>query len=170
VRDTWLGPPIWLGLYAGLRVSEVQALRWHAVDFQNDVIRIVASYNRKEKRLQDHPKQKNHGRVPMTPALRKFLMELKLRSCGCEWVAPNSQGGMLEYSSFSRALKLACKSEGLHQLTTHELRHSCTELWIEAGASTEDIRRLLNQKSLSATERYIHRTDERLNHIATKLG
>ena len=38
------------------------------------------------------------------------------------------------------------------------------------GASSEDIRRLLNQKSLIATKRYIHRTDERLTALAASIS
>ncbi len=67
------------------------------------------------------------------------------------------------------ALTKICKELSLPRVTAHELRHSCTELYIEAGASAEDIRRLLNQSSLTATARYIHRTDERLTKIAGNI-
>jgi site-specific recombinase XerD len=56
------------------------------------------------------------------------------------------------------------------RVTPHELRHSCTELYVQAGASAEDLRRLLNHKSLAATIRYMHRTDERLQRIASQVG
>ena len=39
-----------------------------------------------------------------------------------------------------------------------------------AGATAEDIRRLLNQSSLTAPARYMHRTDKRLNRIAAPIG
>ncbi|MEK7692076.1 MAG: hypothetical protein AAB425_13765 [Bdellovibrionota bacterium] len=37
---------------------------------------------------------------------------------------------------------------------------------MRAGAGVEDVRRLLNQKSLTATASYIHRSDERLQGLA----
>ncbi len=77
---------------------------------------------------------------------------------------------MLSYETYLRALRRACQEAGVPEVTPHELRHSCAELYVQAGATAEDIRRLLNQSSLTATARYMHRTDERLNLIASRLG
>ncbi len=168
VSEHYLGPAIWLGTLAGLRISEIQALRWSGVDFDTAQISIRAAYNRKEKRLQDHPKQEDWGRVPMMPALRDYLLER--RGEHGAFVAPGRDGSsMLSYETMEDALKRLCRKIGLHPLTPHELRHSCTEIWIDAGASAEDIRRLLNQKSLTATAHYIHRTDERLSRLAAGI-
>ncbi len=66
-------------------------------------------------------------------------------------------------------LKSFCVSVGLTPVTLHELRHSCTELWMDNGANIEDIRRLLNHKSSQTTARYIHRSDNRIRDIADQL-
>ena len=55
------------------------------------------------------------------------------------------------------------------KVSPHELRHTCTEIWIQMGASIEDIRRLLNHKSAETTQRYIHRTDDRLMTLANSI-
>jgi site-specific recombinase XerD len=78
-------------------------------------------------------------------------------------------GRLFNYVSFSRTLPKLCEEAGVKRVTPHELRHSCTELFIQAGASVEDIRRLLNQKNLSSTARYIHRTDDRLQKFAAQV-
>jgi site-specific recombinase XerD len=46
------------------------------------------------------------------------------------------------------------------------MRHTATELWFSAGASMEDVRRLLNHKSSESTKRYAHRTEDQLNSLA----
>jgi integrase len=54
-------------------------------------------------------------------------------------------------------------------VTPHELRHSATELWVEEGATEEDIVRLLNHSSAASVRRYLHRSPERLKKIASVI-
>jgi integrase len=168
VAEHYQGPAVWLQLLAGLRPSEVQALRWNAVDFERGQILIRAAYNRKEKRLQEHPKQQDWGMAPMPQQLAAYLAAR--RGEPEAFVVRNRAGGMLAYETYEDQLPRFCKRAGVTRVTPHELRHSCTELYVQAGASAEDVRRLLNQKSLTATARYMHRTDERLKSIAGRIG
>lgn len=167
-RDSYLGPAIWIQTLAALRPSEVQALRGKSLLFDLDQILVCAAFNNKTGTLQDHPKQEDWAYSPMPLKLKEYLLERKV---GPEaFVAPGPNGTMLSYETYIKAVKRACHKAGVPIVTPHELRHSCTEIYVQAGASTEDIRRLLNQKSLTATKRYIHRTDERLNQIAGRIG
>lgn len=165
------GAAVWISLLAGLRPGEVQALKWKAVDFEHSQILIRATFNKKTRVLQDHPKQKDWGRAPMPKPLYDFLFELSKGKDPEAFVCLNFDGAMLSYEAFvARSLPNLCKKAGVKRITPHELRHSCTELYVQAGASSEDLRRLLNHKSLSATIRYMHRTDERLQGIASKIS
>jgi integrase len=169
-RPHWAGPAVWVSGLSALRAGEVQGLRVKALDFERDRILIQASYNKKTRKMQEHPKQGDWGSVPMIPELKAYLLEVTLGKGPDDFVCPNGTGGMLNYESFcDRVLRRLCKGAGVKRVTPHELRHSCTEIWVSGGASAEDIRRLLNQKSLSATRRYIHRTDDRLNSIAASI-
>jgi integrase len=63
------------------------------------------------------------------------------------------------------------QSSDVPVVTPHELRHSTSELWYEeGGTSKEDIRRLLGQKNIGTTERYMHQGDERLIEIARSIA
>jgi integrase len=53
------GVAVWISLLAGLRPGEVQALRWGAIDFDHSQILIRATFNKKTRIIQDHPKQKD---------------------------------------------------------------------------------------------------------------
>jgi integrase len=165
------GPAVWVALLSGLRPGEVQALRWNAIDFDRCQILIRATFNKKLRTIQDHPKQKDWGRAPMPKPLFDYLFELSKGKKPEDFVCPHwIYGGMMSYEAFvQRGLPSLCKKAGVKRVTPHELRHSCTEIYVQAGASAEDLRRLLNHKSLTATIRYMHRTDERLLAIAGKI-
>lgn len=171
VKGTRLEWPIKLALYCGFRVGEIQALRWKAVDLVNDRIVIRATFNRRISQLQDHPKQGDWGQVPIPGVIKEELMKLSLGRNPDEFVVTGKNGScMLDYNSFLIALKRKCVELGLPAITCHELRHSSSELWYSYGASAEDIRRLLNHKNVSTTQRYIHRTEERLSRLAGEVG
>jgi len=169
VRNHWIGPAIWVGLFAGLRPCEIQALTWDCVDFENKKILIRSSYKRKVNRIEASTKQKNWGEAPMPKPLLDYLQEIRESSKRGPFVASGMKGGMLKYNIFLSNLEKFCKEVKVTRITPHELRHSCTELYMEAGASAEDVRRLLNQSSLTATWRYIHRTNDRLTGIAEQV-
>ncbi|OFZ79529.1 MAG: hypothetical protein A2583_10095 [Bdellovibrionales bacterium RIFOXYD1_FULL_53_11] len=140
----YVGRGIWLQLLAGMRPGEMQALRWNCVDFERNQILIRATYNRKEKCLQEHPKQEDWGRAPMVPELRRFLWDR--RGGEQEFVAPGEpgqpskeDGRMLSYETYEDGLKRLCNELCITKVTPHELRHSCTELFIQFGASAEDM-------------------------------
>lgn len=166
-KDHYLGPAIWLGLLSALRVSEKQALKGKSLLYDLNQILICEIWNNKTKRIQPYPKQLDWTYVPMPPKLKEYL--LNLNRGPNDFVVQSKTGEMLSYNTYVIALKRLCKDAGVREITPHELRHSSTEIYIQAGASTEDIRRLLNHNGLTATRRYIHRTDERLSSIAEKL-
>lgn len=167
-RNHYLGPAIWLGLYSGLRVSEIQALRYAAIDFTLNQIQVRAIYNRKVGAMQEFPKQGDWALVPMVPPLRDYLRSLSRKPE--DFVVQSRSGGMMPYETFYPALKRLSQGAGLPVVGPHGLRHSSTELWVAQGASVEDIRRLLNHSNASTTMRYIHRTNERLNQLGARFG
>lgn len=168
-KDHWLGPAIWLSSLSALRPCEVQGLKWSAVDFEHHRIIISKIYNRKEKRMQNYPKQEDWGQAPIPSALSVYLLSLRRNGSISEYVASGPDGMMLSYSSYLKGLKRLCREAGVTVLTPHELRHTATEMYYTAGANTEDLKRLLNHSSVRTTEAYIHRTSERLAGIAEKL-
>jgi integrase len=167
-KEHYLGPAVWLGVLAGLRPSETQALQWRSVDFEKGQILVCSSFNRSEGSIQPHPKQKDWLIVPMPKMLSNYLLSHKVRF-PLGFVAPALRGGMLDYSKFYRELKKLCLSVAVKAVTPHELRHSCTEIWFHHGATLEDVRRLLGHKSSETTRRYVHKTDDRLIEIAKEI-
>ena len=164
-----LGPAVWIGILSGLRPSEIQALKWESVDFENKEILICAGYKRKVKRVENYPKQRDWGRAPMPDDLCTYLAQFRVGMKNTDFVVQGPNGTMLKYEYFYGALKRVCKQAGVTEIRPHELRHSTSELYFNNGATVEDIRRLLNQSSLNATAAYIHKTSDRVKLLAKNV-
>lgn len=169
-RDHRIGLAIWLGLLAALRPSEVQGLRWASVDFQKNLITVKDAYKRKVGKLESLPKGKHVGMVPMIPALRDLLLKHSQGRLPDDFVVQGFRKPMLGYSAFRNVLNRLCQELGIKVVTPHELRHSAAELWVEQGATEEDIVRLLNHSGAASVRRYIHRDNSRLQHIASAIA
>ena len=57
-KDKQYGLAIWVQLMLGLRVGEVQALKWDAINFQRGTLIVKSNYARKEGVFKDYPKGK----------------------------------------------------------------------------------------------------------------
>jgi len=167
-KDHYLGPAIWLAALSGLRTEAIQALTWDCVDFESGLIEIKQAFKRKINKIEPYPKGQDHEIVPMPALLATYLRVIKDENRS-NFVACGAQGGLVDYSKLYKGVRAQCVLVEVPLVTLHELRHSCTEIWIREGATIEDVRRLLNHKSSKTTERYIHRTSERLNQIARRI-
>lgn len=164
------GVAYWIMLGCGLRIGEVQALRHGDLDLDEGVIHLKRQWNEREQRFSEL-KNRRETVVQMPGTLVEFLKgkfpERMPPDC---LVVTSNTGTMADRKKIYNNLKRACRDAGLKELCPHELRHSCTELWIEMGASVEDLRRLLNHKSDVSTRRYIHKTTDRLSKLALQIN
>lgn len=161
-------PAVWLEALAGLRTEATVALMWDCVFFDTSQILIRRAFKQKVRRIEEHPKGKKWVYVPMTPPLRAYLQDLSTHGTH-GFVCKGPKGGMLAPETYGPRLKKLCREAEVPEVSPHILRHSCTELFVREGASEEDIKRLLNHKNSSTTQRYMHRTDERLHRIASMI-
>lgn len=159
---------IWIQLYIGRRVGEVQALKWCNVDFDRNKIHIRATYRRKEKTISDYPKGRKWHSIDMPSELRDLLLR-KRQQQNSEYVANSPQSEFLSYDGYSKALKRYCSEVGVTVVSTHGLRHSTAELWQAYGASKDDIQRLMAHSSSRVTDRYIHGGEGRLGIVASNI-
>jgi integrase len=164
------GVAYWIMLGSGLRIGEVQGLKHKDLDLDLGLIHLKRQWNEREQRLSSL-KNNTETVVQMPVPLVKFLKEKFPNPVSPDqFVVTSNTGNMADAKKIRGNLKRACKEAGIKEITPHELRHSCTELWIEMGASEEDLRRLLNHKSSASTRKYIHRTPERLSRLAAQIN
>lgn len=162
---------IWLQLYLGLRVSDVIALKWEDVDVDQGTALISQSYSRKdtwenkEKTFRDRLKGGKQHRVLLPPELWEFLKSRKVGATS-PFVAVSPTGEMLSYEFYLETLKGYCQELGIPTVGTHGLRHSASELYLNHGATEDDIRRLFAHSSADITERYLHSRGRNLADVA----
>ena len=133
-------------LYTALRRSEILSLVWENVDFNNNIIIITTSNN----------KSKKEKTVPLSSALRKLLLELKLKNSSVsEYVFLDNKGNNIK--GIKTAFNNACKRAGIKDLHFHDLRHTARTRMLESGVGIVEISEILGHSSIELTrKRYLH--------------
>lgn len=162
-----LGVAFWIMTHCGFRTGEMQAMRRENIDLHTATITIDQQWVRKEKIL-GPLKNGEPLMVPMPDELVTYLREkLDPNMSPKAFVVTNQNGSMLSHNILYKELKALCRKHSLPSLSPHELRHTCSEYWIDRrGATKEDLKRLFNHASDASTTHYIHKTDERLRRLS----
>ncbi|MGB0455048.1 MAG: tyrosine-type recombinase/integrase [Bacteriovoracaceae bacterium] len=167
VKGKKYGLAIWVQLFCGLRVGELQVLKWKSVDLKNRLIHIRSTYAKKIKEIQDYPKGKKWHYVSIPEELYLALVkEYENITEDESYVFSGEKKEFLPYPSYYKTLKKYCKDLKFNKnVTTHSLRHSTATLYIYFGASKDDLQHLFAHSSLEVTSRYIHDTDFRIKNL-----
>ena len=141
----------------GLRVSELAALNYGAVDFSHGSARVLGKGGKE--------RVCPLGNVAMG-VLRKFQAEFAPRSGAADPVVVTDAGTRLPV----RAVQLLVKKYlGLadlpRDLSPHKLRHSFATHLLNSGADLRAVQELLGHASLTTTQIYTHTSVARLKEI-----
>jgi integrase/recombinase XerC len=141
----------------GLRVSELVALDYGAIDFATGVARVVGK-GRKERLCP-------LGRVALT-VLKKFRDEFAAAKGPAGPVLANPGGRRMSVEAVQTMLKRYLALAGLPMdLTPHKLRHSYATHLLNAGADLRLVQELLGHSQLATTQLYTHVSMARLQEI-----
>jgi integrase len=146
-------------MYAGLRLGELQALRWEDVDLAKGVIRVERSWDPVEGVIA--PKSKAGRRtVPIAAVLRDYLDERKLRTSWSEGlVFGRASSTPFDARALSRRAETAWAKPQprLEAISQHECRHTFASLMIAAGANAKALSSWMGHSSITITlDRYGH--------------
>ena len=158
----------------GFRPSEVFALRWSHVFFNEDGTGLVQVMEGKSKAA--------HRMLPMTPRVYELLRS-RHESCGHPsegWIFPSSSE--CEHFNGDAAKdqhKKALTDSGVKVFVPYTLRHTAlTNLGEKAGGDVFVLARIAGHSSITVTQRYIHPQADAINRVfaasqsqvGTKLG
>src|SRR5512135_294615 len=131
---------------AGLRISEVVALRVDDLDSQRMVLRVRQGKGRKDRN------------VMLSPRLLALLREYWKVARPAEWLFPGEiPGRPITVGTVHRICVQAAQAAGLGKhVTIHTLRHSFATHLLEAGTDIRTIQMLLGHRNLKTTEIYAH--------------
>lgn len=130
---------------AGLRVSEVVALKIADIDSQRMVIRIEQGKGRKDRYVMLSPR--------LLTILRTYWKIVRPKP----WLFPGQESGQhLSVRTLQTACRNAAQDSGLTKpVTMHSLRHCFATHLLEKGTDLRTIQLLLGHRSLSTTARYL---------------
>jgi integrase len=153
--------------YAGLRLGELQALRWFDVDLAAGVIRVEWSWDAKEGLIAPKSRKGVRG-VPITGALRDYLTTHKALTgrAGTDFVfgsqadRPFTPSHIRKHASLAwdaaNVERKARRLDPLQRIGLHECRHTFVSLMFDAGLSLERIGDYVGHSSTYMTDRYRH--------------
>jgi site-specific recombinase XerD len=144
---------------AGLRLSEVVALRVEDIDSRRMVLRVRQGKGRKDRE------------VMLSHRLLTVLRRYWLAERPTDYLFPGRQPDRpISHSAVQKICKAALRASGLKKrISPHSLRHSFATHLLEAGADVRTIQVLLGHSHLSTTARYTHISSARLHGTASPL-
>jgi integrase len=158
--DGWLRIAIALAALAGLRCGEVRALEVRDVDLAAGSIFVRRAFSADEVCV---PKGRDERAVPVTPMLAAILTE------ACHGKPPTAR---LVVEEHGRALAEQAVGAAWRRLQVrlgiqptwrfHQLRHFFGTACLRGGGNVEAVRRLLGNRDLASTTRYVHATERDL--------
>lgn len=150
-----------LAFYGGLRLGEIQALAWEAVDLDAGKLRVTRSWDRAAK-IFIEPKSKASIRsVPILGPLRAELIAQRLRSGRATGLVFSADGATPFVASTVRRRAFRVWEEaGLKAVAFHACRHSFVSFAIAAGLNAKAISSYAGHSQISTTyNRYGHLLD-----------
>lgn len=169
-RNEWLHPMIALLIYTGIRRSELLALTWEDISFEDRSISINKALTKQA--TADEPSrylvmptksEKSNRIIPMAEPIAAILNErnkelkmLKLKSGDHSFnkdnlVCVNQNGQLLNGNLFTQRFKALLKKYSLRDIRVHDLRHSFATEQLRSGANVENVRDLLGHSNIQTT-------------------
>jgi integrase len=153
--------------YAGLRLGELRALRWHDVDFSKRLVHVRRSFSLGEEGV---PKS---GKVRAVPMIDQVLRELDALSRRGYFTADEDlvfispTGEHLEDSALRRRFYTSLKQADIKPLRFHDLRHSFGTLAVQVFPLS-DVKAYMGHADISTTMLYVHHVPQ--HDAAAKLS
>ncbi len=135
-------------IYTGMRLGEVQRLRWEHIDIKRNVI-VVEKSKSFQSRI-----------IPIHPRLRAEL-EARLPAVG----------RVVNYASstIEHKLKKYFRKAGYEKIRVHDLRHTFASLMVMNGVDLKTVQELLGHQSYQTTEIYAHLSPQHLHDAIKKF-
>lgn len=159
-----LSVSILISLYSGLRIGEICALRWKDIDFQNEIIHVTSTaQRRKTKNTQSKtqvvitsPKSRTSLRlVPVPIFLMNYLKDYKKTEEDNAFVLSNSLS-IYEPRQVQKRFKRLCEKNQF-EINFHVLRHSYATECVRQSVDIKSLSEMLGHAKVSTTlDLYVH--------------
>lgn len=155
-RHTWY--PVWaFAVLTGMRSGELFALRWDAVDLENNFIRVHQSYSKRSRRHKG-TKAGYWRNIPISGQLMRLLKELQVLTGNGEYVLPRVNGWIDGYAA--KNLRMFLKGIGIDpkigskHVVFHTLRACFATHLLASGAEPTKVMRIGGWKDFKTFQIY----------------
>jgi integrase len=159
-------------VHTGLRIGEIIALRWDAVDLERGTltVRRTATRDHDGKRvILEGAKTKSSNRqvVLLKPCLAALKWHRQITS-GTDWVFPGPSGEPMSDPAIRSRLATILSETGLSRLTPHGFRHTAATMALAAGIHPKLVQEMLGHKSITMTLDLYSHVDEGMRRSAAE--
>lgn len=167
-------PMMNLALQAGLRIGELQTLKWSDIDFRRRILTVSRTWSKGQV---GPPKGGKSRVIPLPATTIKLLMDhRKSKWTHEEYVFSFDGKGMIARNKLRSPMDVAVKKAGLQgqRIGWHVLRHTFAARLASSGYPLRSIQELMGHSSIVTTERYAHllpsSTEHAREHLEKLLG
>lgn len=164
VKGDPVEPAVYLGLFLGLRRSEVVGLRWKDVDMENGIVHIrntVVKFNTVSE-LEKTKSRASKRDLYMPNALKEYLQtvwdrqeeerQLTGRTYSedehiCQW----ADGTVFQPDYVSRRFAKLLEKNHLPKIRFHDLRHTAGSMLVNSGHTIKQVQEFLGHEKASTT-------------------
>jgi integrase len=172
-RGQWLHPFIYLAITAGLRRSELVALKWSDIDWEARTLRVmrIATEDMDGKLVLSEPKTSSSKRLVVLPQTTlDVLKEWQELSRG-DMLFAHHDGSTRTPDSVNAAWDRLLARLGLPHVKVHSLRHLHATMLLEAGVSAKVVSERLGHSNIGITmDLYSHVTAPLQQQAADTIG
>ena len=141
----------------GLRISNIQFMKWEWIDISARIIQIQPQDNKGSKLI----------RLYITDELLKELTSMGIKESGYVFLNPESNNTWINPTRF---LKRICKKAKVKYIGFHGIRHSvCTDL-VEKGVPLNVVKEIMAHSDIRTTMKYTHLKDESIKNAMQLLN
>ena len=168
-----LQPFVFVGLYYGLRKSELIGLRWSAIDFTKNTLSVNHTVVKSLTiECKDSTKtEKSRRTFQLLPEIKEILLQIRQNSAvESDYVFCRSDGSPLRPDSVLRSFQRVLRKNNLPVMRLHDIRHSTASILFDNGWSLEDVKEWLGHSDIETTSNiYTHYRQERHVLMANTL-
>jgi len=154
-----------LGIFAGMRKSEIVNARWEWFDFE---LKLVTVQSGEEFVIKD----KDARTIPLHDRLATILQAYREDSGYLIRPSQTKHGGYRYRYDFNKLFKRVRKRAGLPWLTPHVLRHTFGSVLAESGVSIYKIMKWMGHADIRTTQAYAHlqEYDDDINRLSASFS